>query len=128
LAYYVGAQHFPGVLPGYFSFYVGTMPEKIALVETELLREAALLREGGLTEAELKRAKAKVVGQKKISRQDVGTIAMTSALDELYGLGFAHADWKTHFTKAVTLDQVKAVAAKLLKGRFGGRGDGRPGK
>jgi zinc protease len=115
LAYYVGAQHFPGVLPGYFSFYVGTMPEKIGLVEKELLREAALLREGGLTEAELKRAKAKVVGQKKISRQDVGTIAMTSALDELYGVGFAHADSEDALYEAVTLDQVKAVAQKYLR-------------
>src|SRR6185295_19362347 len=66
LAYYVGAQHFPGLAPGYFSFYVGTMPEKVKLVEKELLREADLLRKDGLTAAELKRAKAKILGQKKI--------------------------------------------------------------
>lgn len=114
LAYYVGAQHFPGVVPGYFSFYVGTMPEKVELVEKELLREAELLRESGLTEAELKRAKAKVIGQKKISRQDLGTVAMTSALDELYGLGFAHSDFEDALYEAVTLDEVKAMARKYL--------------
>src|SRR5204863_7858705 len=54
LAYYVGAQHFPGLAPGYFSFYVGTMPEKIELVEKELLNQAEQLRTEGLTEAELK--------------------------------------------------------------------------
>src|SRR6185295_8238261 len=53
LAYYVGAQHFPGLEPGYFSFYVGTMPEKADLVEKELLREAELLRADGLTLEEL---------------------------------------------------------------------------
>ena len=43
LAYYVGAQHFPGMVPGYFAFYTGTMPEKVDLVEKELLLEAELL-------------------------------------------------------------------------------------
>jgi len=40
---------------------------------------------------------------------------MTSALDELYGLGFAHADLEDALYEAVTLDQVKAVAAKYLR-------------
>jgi zinc protease len=114
LAYYVGAQHFPGLIPGYFAFYVGTMPEKVALVEKELLEEARLLCESGLTEPELKRAKAKVVGQKKISRQDIGSVAMSSALDELYGLGFAHSDKEDALYEAVTLDEVKALARKYL--------------
>jgi zinc protease len=115
LAYYVGAQHFAGLAPGYFSFYVGTMPEKVDVVETELLREAELLRSEGLTEIELKRAKAKIIGQKKIARQDLGTLAMTAALDELYGLGYAHIDAEDALYEAVTLDQVKAVAQKYLK-------------
>lgn len=115
LAYYVGAQHFPGLIPGYFSFYVGTMPEKVELVEKELFREAALLRDEGLTEAELKRAKAKVIGQKKISRQDLGTVAMTSALDELYGLGYGYSEAEDALYAAVTLDQVKSVAHKYLQ-------------
>jgi zinc protease len=114
LAYYVGAQHFPGLVPGYFSFYTGTMPEKVELVEKELLREAELLRSDGLTDAELKRAKAKIIGQKKIARQDLGTLAMTTALDELYGLGYAHIDAEDALYEAVTLEQIKAAAEKYL--------------
>lgn len=115
LAYYVGAQNSIGVAPGYFAFYAGTMPEKSELVEKELLSEAELLRLEGLTAEELKRAKAKVIGQKKIARQDLGGFAMTTALDELYGLGYAHADLEDALYEAVTLDQVKAVAHKYLK-------------
>ncbi len=115
LAYYVGAQHFPGLAPGYFSFYVGTMPEKLDLVEKEILREAELLRAEGLTEAELKRAKAKMVGQKKIARQDLGTLATTAALDEIYGLGYAHIDAEDALYEAVTPEQIKAAAQKHLK-------------
>lgn len=115
LAYYVSAQNFLGLMPGYFSFYVGTAPEKLELVEKELLVEADLLRAEGLHAEELKRAKAKIVGQKKIARQDLGGLAMTTALDELYGLGYAHSDTDDAHYEAVTLDQVKAVAQKYLK-------------
>ncbi len=115
LAYYVGAQNFIGLAPGYFAFYAGTMPEKAELVERELLAEAELLRAEGLTAEELKRAKAKVIGQKKISRQDLGALAMTTALDELYGLGYAYSDTEDALYEAVTLEQVKHVANKYLK-------------
>jgi zinc protease len=115
LAYYVGAQHFPGLAPGYFSFYVGTMPEKVELVEKELLNQAALLRAEGLTAEELKRAKAKIVGQKKISRQDVGSLATATALDELYGLGYAHSEAEDALYEAVTPEQIKAAAEKYLR-------------
>jgi zinc protease len=115
LAYYVGAQNFLGLAPGYFAFYVGTMPEKVDLVEQELLREAELLRTEGLTAEELKRAKAKIIGQKKIGRQDLGGLAMSMALDELYGLGYAYSDGDDARYEAVTLEEVKAVAQKYLK-------------
>ena len=115
LAYYVGAQNVVGLAPGYFAFYAGTTPEKAALVETELLNEAELLRSEGLTAEELHRAKAKVIGQRKIARQDLGGLAIATALDELYGLGYAHTDEEDALYETVTLDQVKAVARQYLK-------------
>jgi len=115
LAYFVGAQNFVGLVPGYFAFYVGTAPEKADLVEKELLKEAELLRVEGLTEEELKRSKAKLIGQRKIARQDLGGLAMSSALDELFDLGFAHSDIEDALYEAVTLDQIKAVAQKYLR-------------
>jgi zinc protease len=115
LAYYVGAQNFPGLIPGYFAFYVGTDPAKAGLVEKELLAEAAKLRTEGLTAEELQRAKAKLIGQKKIARQDLGSHAMQSALDELYGLGFEHSDHEDALYEAVTLEQVRDVAAARLR-------------
>ncbi|HEY5043270.1 MAG TPA: pitrilysin family protein [Verrucomicrobiae bacterium] len=115
LAYYVGAQNFAGLAPGYFAFYTGTEPAKAAQVETELLMEAELLRTEGLTAEELKRAKAKIIGQKKISRADLGNLASTSALDELYGLGWQRAELDDAKYEAVTLEQAKAAAQKYLK-------------
>jgi zinc protease len=114
LAYYVGAQNFPGIVPGYFAFYTGTEPAKAELVEKELLKEANLLCTEGLTAEELKRAKAKVIGQKKIARADLGNLATTTALDELYGLGFQRSELDDARYEAVTLEQTRAVAQKYL--------------
>ena len=115
LAYYVGAQHFLGLAPGYFAFYVGTAPEKVAQVEKELLKEADILCSKGLSAEELKRAKAKVIGQRKIARQELGGLAMAVALDELYGLGYGQMDKEDAHYEAVTLAQTKAAAQKYLK-------------
>jgi zinc protease len=115
LAYYVGAQNMAGLVPGYFAFYCGTAPEKAAQVETELLAEAGLLRAEGLTAEELKRAKAKVIGQRKIARQDLGGLATSTALDELYNLGFANYETEDAKIEAVTLADVQAAAQKYLR-------------
>ena len=115
LAYYVGAQNFLGVVPGYFAFYVGTERKKLGLVEKELLKEVKLLRSEGFSEEELKRAKAKIIGQKKIGRQDLSAYAMAVALDELYGLGYEHIDLEDASYEAVTLPDIKAAARKYLQ-------------
>jgi zinc protease len=115
LAYYVGAQNFTGVVPGYFAFYTGTEPAKAEQVEKELLKEAELLRTEGLSAEELKRAKAKIIGQKKIARADLGSLAATTALDELYGLGYQRSELDDARYEAVTLEQTRAAAQKYLK-------------
>jgi zinc protease len=114
LAYYVGAQHFPGLAPGYFAFYAGTAPDAVEQVEQELLKEAVLLRTEGFTAEELARCKAKVIGQKKIARQDLGGLALTMALDELYGAGYQNIDTEDPHYEAVTLEGIKDVARKYL--------------
>jgi zinc protease len=115
LAYYVGAQNMLGLTPGYFALYAGTEPEKAAQVEEEMFKEVELLRTDCLTEEELKRAKAKIIGQRKIGRQDLGGLATSTALDELYGLGYMHSEAEDAKIEATTLSQVKAVAQKYLR-------------
>ena len=114
LAYYVGASHFLGRTPGYFAFYCGTAPGEVDRVEAELREQARQLAEGGLTDEELARAKAKVVGQRKIGRQDLGQVAMQAALDELYGLGHDHGDREAERYEAVTSEQVRDAARRCL--------------
>jgi zinc protease len=114
LAYYVGAQNFLGLQPGYFALYAGTAPENAGLVEFELLKEAEALRVEGLTEVELQRAKAKLIGQKKIARQDLGSYATTAALDELYGLGYQNSDFEDAHYQSVSLLDIQRIARTYL--------------
>ncbi len=114
LAYYVGAQNFVGLVPGHFAFYAGTSPESAKQVEDEIMKEVAALRDTGLTEVELRRSKAKMVGHKKIHRQDIGNLAMSAALDELYGLGVEFHEREDAIVEAVTLEDVKRVAHRVL--------------
>lgn len=114
LAYYVGAQNMLGLIPGYFAFYVGTAATQAAQAEEELLKETHLLRSHGLTDEELKRAKAKILGQRKIARQDLGHFAVNAALDELYGLGYHHYDTEDARYQAITVEDTKVAAEKYL--------------
>jgi zinc protease len=115
LAYYVGATEMQGLVPGLFAFFLGTDPQKIEPVKTALLDEIHKLASDGLTDDELTRAKKKLIGQQEIANQSNDSLAQQSALDELYGLGFDQYKSLERDVNAVTLGDIKRVAAKYFR-------------
>ncbi|MEY2527866.1 MAG: zinc protease, partial [Verrucomicrobiota bacterium] len=115
LAYYVGASQMQGLVPGLFLFYLGTDPQKIDRVKTAFLDEISKLASEGLSDEELHRAKKKLIGQQQIANQSNDSFGYMTALDELYGLGFAHYQTLERDVEAVTLHDVKRVAAKYFQ-------------
>jgi zinc protease len=115
LAYYVGASQMQGLVPGLFAFYLGTDPQKIEPVKTALLDEIHKLANEGLTPEESARAKKKLIGQQEIANQSNDAFGYHCALDELYGLGFDYYKRLEHDVNAVTLDDIKRVAAKYFR-------------
>jgi len=115
LAYYVGATQMQGLVPGLFLFYLGTDPQKIERVKTELLDEINRLAAEGLTSEELDRAKKKLIGQMQIANQSNDSFGYMVALDELYGLGFTHYQTLEREVEAITLDDMQRVAAKYFQ-------------
>jgi len=115
LAYYVGASQMQGLVPGLFAFYLGTDPQKIEPVKTALLDEIRKLASEGLTQEELARAKKKLIGQHQIAMQSNDSFGYQCALDELYGLGFDHYKSLEREVEAVTLAEIKRVAAKYFR-------------
>ena len=115
LAYYVGATQMEGLVPGLFAFYLGTDPQKIEPVKTALLDEISKLSSDGLSSEELARAKKKLIGQQEIANQSNDSFGYQCALDELYGLGFNYYKSLQRNVDAVTLDDIKRVAAKYFR-------------
>ena len=115
LAYYVGANQMEGLVPGLFAFYLGTDPQKVEPVKIALLDEIRKLATDGLTNEELARAKKKVIGQQEIANQSNDSFGYQCALDEIYGLGFNYYKSLEHGVEAVSLDDIKRVAAKYFR-------------
>jgi zinc protease len=115
LAYYVGATQMEGLVPGLFMFYLGTDPQKIEPVKAALLDEVGKLASEGLTNQEFVRAKKKLIGSQQIAHQSNDAFGYQCALDELYGLGFDHYKALERDVEGVTLEEIKAVAAKYFR-------------
>jgi zinc protease len=114
LAYFVGSSQLMGLVPGPFVFYLGTDPAKLTEVKAALHDEIGKLAEHGLTAPELARAKEKLLGAQEIRNQSNDSFAFACALDELYGLGYAHFEQTRSQIDAVTLDEVRRVARKYF--------------
>jgi zinc protease len=114
LAYFVGSSQFAGLAPGAFAFYLGTDPLKRTAVLAELQDEIRQLAEDGLTDAELARAKEKMLGAMEIRNQSLDALAAGCAIDELFGLGAEHYRVVRERVRAVTSEEVREVAGRYF--------------
>ena len=115
LAYFVGSSQMVGLVPGLFTFYVGTDPQKVELVRAAFAEEIGRLAANGLTEIELIRAKKKLIGKQAISYQSNANLAYTAALDELYDLGYLHYKSMATDLDKLTLAEVKDAAQRFFR-------------
>ena len=114
LAYFVGASNSAGLAPGAFVFYLGTDPKKVDLARHEFDDEIGKLASDGLTQQELDRAKAKVLGGEAIRNQSAAALGGLSATNEIMGLGFDHEKGRRDEIEKVTLEDIRRVARKYF--------------
>lgn len=115
MAYYVGAYQILGLDPGAFIFYAGTVPGKTEPVLEEIWKEVARLREGRVTEEELRRNKNRLIGEDEFGRQGQDSLAFRTGLDELYGLGYRnYRDYRDKI-EAITISDLKRAANRYLR-------------
>jgi zinc protease len=115
LAYFVGASNSTGLAPGAFVFYLGTDPKKVDLAKHEFNDEIDKLAADGLTQVELDRAKAKLLGAEAIRNQSSAALAGMCATNELLGLGYDHDKVRKAEIEKVTLEDTKRVANKYFR-------------
>jgi zinc protease len=115
LAYFTGASFRPGTDPGQLSFYAGTRADALVEVERLINDQIGRIVREGLTPAEIDRARNQIVAAWEMSLQDNLGLALSSGLNELYGLGFDYDFSIRRRLEAVNSDAIRTAAAGLLK-------------
>jgi zinc protease len=114
LAYSVTSFSSEQVDPGFFAFYMGTSSDKLDVAIADTLKEIADVRDHGVTQEEFDRAKKWMIGNYEIGLQSNGAYADRMMYNELYGTGYEETFKAPELIQAVTLDQVNAMAKKVL--------------
>ncbi|MFP2962892.1 M16 family metallopeptidase [Myxococcus sp. 1LA] len=114
MAYSVSSFAIEGVDPGYFATYMGTSPEKVDAALAGIRAELARVRDEPIPAEELARAKQHLIGTHEIGLQRNGARAALLALDTCYGLGMENFLHYADRVAAVTAEDVREVARKVI--------------
>jgi zinc protease len=114
MAYSVSAFAVEGVDPGYFAVYMGTSPEKLDAALAGIRAELTRVRDEPVPEEELARARQHLIGTHEIGLQRNGARAALMALDAAYGMGMDNFLHYAERVAAVTAEDVRAVARRVI--------------
>lgn len=113
-AYTLGGALLPSLDTGFTYFYVLTVPESIPKVEELVRAEIERLAQDPVSEDELQSMKNYLIGTYQSQLQTNAALAMTTALDDLYGLGHEYFKLFPEKIQAVTAADVTQMARKYL--------------
>lgn len=107
LVYYAGALLQMGLDPAFMVLYAGTTETSAETVAELLKAQAERIAHEGLRPDEVETARKRLISDFHNRLQDNSDLALRSALDELYGLGF---DYPFRFE-----DRLKSVSSNMLQ-------------
>jgi predicted Zn-dependent peptidase len=102
---------------GSWGVYVGTTPSQTETAMTVIRDELAKVADDGITPDELERAKGSMRGGLALSLEDSNSRMVRLGRDELNGMPHLSVDERLEKLDAVTLDDIKGVAAELFTGQ-----------
>jgi zinc protease len=110
LAYFVRSGRIVAMTEGMFFLVAGTNPSGHEQVISELRGEVDRVREGGVTEEELRRSQVRLKAGRRMSMQTNAACSIQAALNAIYGLPVN--DWRYYDAKidAVKLDDLEKFA------------------
>ncbi len=114
LAYSLGALTPFRTGPSFLVTYLGTAPENSAAAEAGLLAELEKLRRAPVSDEELARAKAYLLGSFALDRRTNARQAWHLAFFEVIGVGWDFPERYARALEAVTTADVEAVAQRHL--------------
>lgn len=114
LAYSTGALYPARVEPGFFLAFIGTAPASAGKAEEGMRAQVERIRSGRVSEGELDRAKAYLLGQFALDRRTNARLAWYAAFYEAAGVGHDFGDRYVRAIEAVSADDVLRVARVYL--------------
>ena len=114
LSYTLGSFSVFGLDPGYNAFYVATTSKNIPDAKNIILSHIKYLKVEGPTGEEMELAKSDLLGGYFRSLEIDSDVAFKTALDELYGVGYADVFKYPEMIKAVTARDVMRVAKRYF--------------
>jgi len=115
LVYRVSAHSVEGVDPGFVAVYLSCAPDKLDDAVRAVRSELARIRDGGVTAAELDRAKSYAIGSHQIAMQRRAAVANAMAYHEAYGLGWESWSRYDAAIRAVGPADIAAAATHYLQ-------------
>ena len=115
LAYYTGAYHKAGLAGGQFVIYSGTRAGEISNVQELIRKEINRIASRGIRADEFERARLQIISEGRQSRQDAGAFARECALNELYGLGYAHGLETERRLAQLAPEDARRAAAEIMQ-------------
>jgi len=116
LVYVVHAYNWPGLAPGAFMTYAACQPEKAPQVVEIIKRNLARASRYRPTKKEVSLAVNTILTAEILQNQSMSALAMSAALDELYGYGYDFRGKLERHYRRVTPEQVLQVGRKHLSG------------
>jgi zinc protease len=114
LAYSTGALYPARVEPGFFLAFIGTAPASAGKAEEGMRAQVERIRSERVSEGELDRAKAYLLGQFALDRRTNARLAWYAAFYEAAGVGHDFADRYVRAIEMVSADDVLRVAQAYL--------------
>ena len=114
LAYYVFSTLSGTASQGPWTVRMGVNPENVERAIAVTFAELRKIREGQIADDDLALARDKLVGELEVSRESPGGVAAMVLDAELFRLGDDHLERYPRAIRAVTKDDVVAIASELL--------------
>lgn len=115
LAYSVYSTFTPYLLPGAFYIEVKTKAENSERVIKIITEELKKFAEKGVTEEELKEAKAFLIGSFPLRLDTMRKICEFLPLLDFYGLGDDYLSKYSEYINSVNVEDIKKIASRILK-------------
>lgn len=114
LVYFVHGFPILGLDPGSFVIYAGTAPETVGTVREQIEGILTQIASEAPTAEEVELAKGMAVAAHRMGLQTNSSLAQTMALDTIYGLGSDHWEGYAERVEAVSAEQVRQMAERIL--------------